>query len=192
MPKERGACVFAENPARYPGGPSRPETRMNRAEWPTRATRSVGARAEVGDCAARVLADVAPVCACEFRRVRRLRGRQAPLRNTWPGDFIDRSVVELRAMEEWCDRAACRLCGNAQVGTKIGGLNRSAYELYTELARWGDTGDRSSSRLGGRKVRTPRARTLDNIQAERSDTSTTENKPPMAAVGDLGFFRRLR
>lgn len=107
-------------------------------------------------------------------------------------DFGDRSGDEPRAMEESCDRAACRLCGNAQVGTKIGGLNRPAYELYTELARWGDTGDRSSSRLGGRKVRTPRARTLDNIQAERSDTSTTENKPPMAAVGDLGFFRRLR
>ena len=34
----------------------------------------------------------------------------------------------------------------------------------------------------GRKVRTPRARALGNTQAERSDTSATENRPPMAGV----------
>ncbi|GAB1724128.1 MAG: hypothetical protein NTNFB01_30240 [Nitrospira sp.] len=63
---------------------------------------------------------------------------------------------------------------------------------YTLPARWGDTGARSSSVLGERKVRTPRARTLDNVQAERSDTSTTENKPPMAGVRGFGPAQRIR
>ncbi len=65
-------------------------------------------------------------------------------------------------------------------------LNPGLLATYIEGARWRDTGARSSSWLDGRKVRTPRARTLDNVQAERSDTSTTENRPPMAGAINLG------
>ncbi len=58
----------------------------------------------------------------------------------------------------------------------------------------GGSGDRSPGvRLPGeRKVRTPEGRALGNAQAERSDMSATENKPPREASSTVDGFHGVR
>lgn len=126
-------------------------------------------------------------------QARRLRSRPSALTvrlHQWWNNARDQTPA--RPGVRFCSVRPVRDCSPCEGGTPERDLESGGNRFYTAGARWGDTGARPLSLLDGRKVRTPRARTLDNVQAERSDTSTTENKPPMAGAGDFGRVRRLR